>query len=471
MNAAEKRARCEQTDLEIDLLWNQIQIWLDHRSRPDHGNPKGQYSTQLRAVAALFSSAAEEIRRRFGAIDPTQPEGRLYQECRWLDQRVLWLRRVWQFYREKFDQRDDDELSPTLRAADEIVWSCYRPVFQLGQHLIPREVRQTPAPLPFLEAFDRPVAFPSQEVPLSLRDSDALDGYLRQLPVSLVRIPPVCVSSPWWLVYLAHEVGHHVQNDLLEKGEMVGLFKSRIESAVRSQEGTQKALRWQAWSEEIFADVFSVVMVGPWALWAMVELVVDEPTKMREDQGSYPPSLVRLALMAEVARQLELDEHAGLRGLKPQELSRDSGPAAADLQLVSTVAAAALASFPELGGIDLPTLCGFNAAHFRAGGSIHRWALVLRGGAKPKAVKDLSTARLITSAALRAWSELLDETAGQVGQIRRRELAEATLKTVEQNRPEGVRSAEQPPRDLPLGKQLADLLLSAEPASFPDGAF
>jgi hypothetical protein len=37
---------------------------------------------------------------------------------------------VWDYFREKLDQRDDANLKPTLEAADEVLWSCYHPYFQ-----------------------------------------------------------------------------------------------------------------------------------------------------------------------------------------------------------------------------------------------------------------------------------------------------------------------------------------------------
>ncbi len=47
-----------------------------------------------------------------------------------------------------FDQRVGDTCSPTLLAADEVVWSCYRPFFwALVNGRVPE-----PAPLPYIEA-------------------------------------------------------------------------------------------------------------------------------------------------------------------------------------------------------------------------------------------------------------------------------------------------------------------------------
>jgi len=255
------RARREQTASELGRLEREVAAWVDHRRVEDE---QQQYWTQLGAVETLVSGAATALATGIDDLDLSLPREQLYGECRLYDLRVVWLRRVWEFFSEKFDQRDDPALGPVLRAADEVVWSCFREVFRRAERDFP--TAPGPAPLPFVDARYSPEAFPADLVPGDLKsdvDLGFLADHLRRLPIPVVRVQPACVTSPWWLVFLAHEVGHHVQYGLLDGMQLVERFRSRIEQAVLDARGDEAdAARWGRWSRELFADAFSVVAVG-----------------------------------------------------------------------------------------------------------------------------------------------------------------------------------------------------------------
>lgn len=87
-----------------------------------------------------------------------------------------------------FDQRDGD-LADTLRAADEIVWSCYRQVFDRAKQIAP-QLTAGLAPLPFIEPRYSPSTFPADLVPAGLQseiDKPFLREHLNRLPVPVVR--------------------------------------------------------------------------------------------------------------------------------------------------------------------------------------------------------------------------------------------------------------------------------------------
>ena len=114
-------------------------------------------------------------------------------------------------------------------------------------------------------------------------------------------------------------------------------------------------LRWRPWHEEIFADLYSVLMIGPWAAWALAELVWGADRAMLDDSyPRYPAPIIRLMFMAEVADRLHVDPAPALRGLAPSDFL--AGPPVAlrtynaretvarDAERVRSVAAAALAT-------------------------------------------------------------------------------------------------------------------------------
>ena len=89
----------------------------------------------------------------------------------------------------------------------------------------------------------------------------------------------------------------------------------------RTAGGTDPA-RWRTWSGEIFADICSVYAMGTAAVYGIVQLELDDADKMLRSKAKYSPPLVRLGIMAAVARQLGLEvtaalEPTGLDGASP----------------------------------------------------------------------------------------------------------------------------------------------------------
>ena len=187
---------------------------------------------------------------------------------------------------ERFGQRERSRLAATLGAADELIWSCV----QYARPLAP----ELPLPLAYIEPAFSPSATPRQKPPPTLPARDRLLAeMLRVLPVPLIGLPSGIVEEPWWLVLIAHEVGHHVQYDA--DPEAV----KRTGAALREATGDPA---WEAWRQEVFADLFAVLALGPVAIEATAELEWDVPEAMAATKTLYPPAIVRLAIMAECAR-------------------------------------------------------------------------------------------------------------------------------------------------------------------------
>src|SRR5262249_48257089 len=171
------------------------------------------------------------------------------------------------YHRVKPDPGEDPpggRVSSLLRAADEVVWSCYRQVFARAEHRQPElKGKRRPAPLAFIEPEYSPAALESDkqlrtQVPLEV-ELRSLDDFLQTLPIPLLRLPPWSVGAPWWLVYVGHEVGHHVQHDL----DLIGGFRQGMEAAARALHlPKDEVTLWGNWGEEIFADVFSLMILG-----------------------------------------------------------------------------------------------------------------------------------------------------------------------------------------------------------------
>ena len=80
--------------------------------------------------------------------------------------------------------------------------------------------------LPYIEPEYSPMAIPRDDPPpdLAPEADSVLAAFLGKLPVPLISLPPLCVTDPWWLILVAHEVGHHLQFDLCGGWTLVGTF-------------------------------------------------------------------------------------------------------------------------------------------------------------------------------------------------------------------------------------------------------
>jgi hypothetical protein len=457
------RVRIEQTLDELDRLRSRIAGWVERRRGLDS---LGQYRSQLAALETGLLGSLKGVAAGLDGIDAGRPTGEVYADCRAADRRLVLVGRVLEWFRSKFDQRDDPALAPVLAAADEVVWSCYAEVFRNAAEFSDGKVARGPAPLPYLEPEYAPRAVPRDEPPPELRadaDDVILHEYLGRLPVPVVGLPIACIESPWCLVLLGHEVGHQVQADLVPDWGLVDEFGSLLATTANAEAA---ARRWRRWGSEVFADLCLVCSAGPWAVWAVTELeLADQPTMLATNRPRYPSPVARLELLATAAEAVGLDGRAGLRGLDPRALAAGAGGVVAeDVGLASPMAAAALGH--QLGGLgSLTELYAFDADDFRPGGSVDGWTEALRTPALLFPEPSLRAARLLAAAATAAWGELASVPDAVQRAEARASLREALLPTIAQSREEATRATE--PSALPdparIGEDLAMLLMERVP--------
>lgn len=423
-------ARKEQTQQELRQLDADLQTWLAHRRARDG---QQQYRTQLGAIAALIGNTIRGLEQALLTVDVEGDE--VYTRCRLFDLRTLWLRRVWQFFKEKFDQRDDLSAGPLLRAADEVVWSCYRQVFAELSKVQASQPR--PVPIPFIEASYSPRAFPSSLLSRQLNDSSLGDSFLsdrlNELTLSVVRLSPACVRSPWWLVYLGHEMGHHIQHD----AHLVEAFGHQVESIVCEQKSTEQEIEdWTGWSEEIFADLVSLHLMGQWALRAMIELERTSAEQMEMRRNFYPAPYVRLHLMAEAANRLGL---AGTTMLGAVAIPVERARIARDLALATRVAQVVDSPLPGL-SVSLRQLVVFRQEEFQFNGSVMQQAKKFLPPYRPAIEHTLRAARLCCCASLAAWVQTLTAGTVEEGAQQRQCLASLVPRIIAESREAGTRA-------------------------------
>jgi hypothetical protein len=383
------------------------------------------------------------------------------------------------YFRRRFDQRDQPSLQPLLAAADEVVWSCYvEPFRTLG-------LKPQGAPLPYIEDRFSPQTIPRLDPPPDLQsDVDAafLSRYLSELPVAVIGLPPTSLEHPWWLVYLAHEVGHQIQYDLVSdpKWALVGTFGSLLGDAAEQAGGASAAERWPNWGRELFADIYSVLMVGPAAIWSILGLEYSNTAGLLRSKSSYPAPVIRLRMMAGMLEKLGVDSEPYLLGLDLEALTHGDAlieqtrdlraEAARDIE-IGRALLDKIAVEPLVGGFTLPDLCTWSSARFAPGGAVSGWSEKLVKTPPPHPEKDVTAARLATAGAVRAWMDVCRSIAESPGspeeiaakrEVARKRLRDVTISTVALCREEGTRGGEAAPAAdaADRGKELAALAMA-----------
>ncbi|MDG6103073.1 hypothetical protein Daura_16325 [Dactylosporangium aurantiacum] len=276
--------------------------WFDHHTGAPGFLRFRRHFTVLRATLdAMADEVTADLARVRADADADADADAVYARCRHLDDCLMLARRLFRWYAEKYEQRHDATAGATLRAADALVWSCWATAFDAFRRPVP------PAPVVYLDHRFDALATPRKTPPTDLRAAgDSLVAeFVAELPVAAIALPAAAQRRAWWLVLAAHETAHHVQLELPGLREQTHTaIRGAIQAAAPPAGAAPgPAAPWLSWAAEMFADVYSVVMVGPAAAWAVRELQQDLPPVMiRVEQGGlYPPPVLRLALLAAAA--------------------------------------------------------------------------------------------------------------------------------------------------------------------------
>jgi len=302
-----------------------------------------------------------------------------------------------------------------------------------------------------------------------------------RLLLELLKREETPAKTPWWLILLGHEVGHHVQHDLLDDVELVMQFEELISTSIRdgiAEGSADEAIgRWSERNHEVFADAFAVFSMGAWAAWALGEITLDD--RMLIPVRRYPAGAVRIALLDKLCRELGMTHVDVMQGLDPFAMASAGENGAedtpikravrADLLLVPAIANGILTR--SIDGLDtLKALCGFSATAFGKGGEVDAWAKGFRGEGYLGPEKDLRSARLAISGAACAWMTVSSEADIDERETQRELLVGRVIDILPECAKPGTRSATETAKpDLETaGDKLADRLLAIDDEAFLD---
>lgn len=359
--------------------------------------PMGGHETQLASLRETLLPLLDGVEAQL-LVDsaPGTPIGAVYAASRRADARGAFIRRLWRWYADRFDQRHDPADAHVLAAAEEVVWSVWKRAFDSVGAGVPAAplVFLTPEPVAWANRDD---ALPAGTHPPSMDPFFA--DWVRRLPVGVVGLPTLVRRRSWWLTVAVHEVGHHLLPAL--SPTLIGDTADAIVVAARAS-GADPATAecWRPWTREIVADAISVVYVGRAAIWTVVELERTHLPELDRPRPTYPPPRVRVELMRELLARLHAappatvwDDMAGEDGADVGGLSERLLPAVPRI-------AGALQTL-ALGQQALGALAGDVRARARAQ---HRWRRAFDAG-NPVAEQAMEAAADCVAGATRHAAE------------------------------------------------------------------
>lgn len=425
---------------ELTHLRTEIVAWAARRRGADG---LGQHATQLASLESTLLTALSRL-DDLVSDHPGNDLHATYDYYRGLDRQVTLVRRLWRWFADKYDQRDVEPGRTVLPAADEVVWAVHAEAHRAaGAQSVP------PAPLPFLEEVETPEAVPRDEPLRELRPDrfdDVLAAALARLPVPVVGLPTAVAATPWMLVLLGHEVGHHLLYDLAPARQLVGDVGVRVQAAVGGAAGQ----RWRAWSQEEFADLSGLVSMGPALIPSLLPYELGgERHLLDRGRGRYPAPVVRFALLAQMCRLLqigsspELGDADAATWTAPRAddpLGEQRAAVRADLQFVPTVAKTLVEL--DLAGLGtLAELVGLDTSAHGPDGRISRRAQALLDGNEAHET-GLEVVRELTAAAVQAWRTIQQLPGPGERQERCAQLAARFLELVVASREPGTRAVQ-----------------------------
>jgi hypothetical protein len=237
-----------------------------------------------------------------------------------LERRILAALQIWDSYRAKWALRVEPDLRATLNLIDDLAWLAYRAAHDralASGQLAPERARLPP--LVYTNACWSPFArsreqgYELDEGSGVLRQIDDFEPYLRCMPVPLIGIPWTLAAHLPDAVFVGHEAGHLVEDDLALDTELREVILAALPGA--------DELHRQAWSRhwrsEVFADLWGVLCCGPAYALTLADRLVGAPGAASQAQpdavgrwSAYPTPALRHSALVQALRCLGFEGDA-----------------------------------------------------------------------------------------------------------------------------------------------------------------
>jgi hypothetical protein len=274
------------------------------------------HTSQIEDVGGGLAAMQAQIEQ---AVAAAQAQGPLSgPDVERFERQILGALHIWECYRSKFALRLVESMRPTLSLLDDLAWHAYRPARDRAVATGAVDaVRVREPPLVFLNARWSPFAR-SREQAYELDEATGtthmiagFDRWLEKLPVPLVGIPWYQLAHLPDAVFIGHEVGHLVEDDLGLTEEL----RAAIDAALPDAPAERREAWKRRWRSEVFADVWGVLTTGSAYAAVLLDLlgldgagaaaeVQPDPRRPASPWSDYPTRLLRARLVCETVRQL-----------------------------------------------------------------------------------------------------------------------------------------------------------------------
>lgn len=322
LSAGEQLAYRKRRELcrKLGALSRELDSWL---ARSQEGGLFEKHHTQIRAIKAHLRGWSRGVRLR--VKDSVRQEGdAFFESIRDAERLILSEHRIWEYFRGKLVQRDEDGFRRYLRVADEFAWACYSPV-QRHVYPHPAHAARKEPPLVYFNGGVSPFSisrgreFRPEAVPFGGEELTGRELALaNRLPIPLVGIPWHQIAHLPEALVIGHEVGHLVEDDF----GLTPRLEALLLEALSGAQAEPRRGAWSAWLGEIFADVYGCLSAGPAFAGALLDFLARDfaqaatETLTEEDWGLYPTTYLRGEILIETLEVMGFGgEAAGYREL------------------------------------------------------------------------------------------------------------------------------------------------------------
>ncbi len=275
------------------------------------------HASQIGAVCDDLDAMHQRIGEEIGAARPALAHAQLQRQ----ERRILAALQIWDSYRAKWALRVEPRLAETLNLIDDLAWQAYRPALEAAIQsgsLPPQRARLPPLvfPSPRWSPFARPreQGYEIDESSGALSLVEDFDDLLRCMPVPLIGIPWTQAAHLAEAVFVGHECGHLVEEDLALQEPLRLAVRAALDAGTGALDSAaeERAAAWsEHWRSEVFADLWGLLCCGPAYARMLAEVLADTGTQPEAAQpdragrfGAYPPRALRMKLLAEGLRRI-----------------------------------------------------------------------------------------------------------------------------------------------------------------------
>lgn len=275
------------------------------------------HASQIEAVCIDLDAMHDRIAAEIAADETSFDHAALQRQ----ERRILAALQIWDGYRAKWALRAEPSLAETLNLVDELAWQAYRPAMEAAvksgalspeRAKLPPLVYPTPRWSPFARPREQGYEFDESNCSWSLVDD--FEDLLRCMPVPLIGIPWTQAAHLAEAVFVGHETGHLVEEDLDLQGPFGNAIRAALECAA-PRDSVLSAMRLEAWSEhwrsEVFADVWGLLCCGPAYARMLADLLAGADASSDKAQpdasgrwSAYPPRALRMKVLSDGLRLL-----------------------------------------------------------------------------------------------------------------------------------------------------------------------